>query len=300
MDEDGLGTLAVLPREVRDIISSYVVASLKLSGSCYGGQYDNHEIPLRSFIHISKQLRREFLESFLRDDDFVDSNHQNIVIRDFLHDMSPLVDIAPHARAIGVAIRSRLFAQYDERRVNYSISQSQYSDESSYVFKGVHKLRSYHHLYDIPWDKLHITITYPLPCTDLTPARTRRFDSVDMFILGITYKHDRRIRIHPNSKSRSLSALEDECARMLLGIHKRLSIHLEEVRAAKQHGSEDNALIARQMRSRKYCKKIIPALVSAMHGYHERMIDQVMQVWQEAEEFDEYCLGDFFALAEAW
>lgn len=299
MSEDGLGTLAVLPREVRDMISSYVVASLKLSGSCCGGRHYYHEIPLRSFIRISKQLRRELLEAFLRDDNFVDSDYQNLVIRDFLHDISPLIDIATHARAIGVAIRSKLFTQYDERRVNYNISQSQYPDESSYIFKGVHKLRSYHHLYDIPWDKLHITMTYPLPCGGSTPARTRRFNWVYKFILGMTYNRDRRIRIHPNSKSRSLSALQDECVKMLLDSHKRLSIHLEKVRIARQDGSKDNTLIAREMRSRKYCKEIIPAILSAMRGYHEMMIDQVTQVWQEAEEFEEYCLGDFFALAEA-
>jgi hypothetical protein len=37
-----------------------------------------------------------------------------------------------------------------------------------------------------------------------------------------------------------------------------------------------------------------------MTDYHKTVIDQVIQFWEDEDDFEKFCLGDFFALAEAW
>lgn len=288
MNEDGLGTLVVLPREVRDMIYSYVVASLVLTGSWCTESY-------RNVVTISKQLCRELLESFLRNNDAFEIYHKDRVIKEFLHDTSPFVDIATYTKAIGTAIRSNMFKKYDERRKDYNISQSQYPDESSYIFKGVQKLRSYHRAYGIPSHKLHITMKYALPYGGSCSVRNQQFTMVYQTILW-GYDRVREVRIHPESKSRSLAALEDVKTTMLLDMEKLIDVHIEKIKTAERGGRKDTGGIWLQDR----CNMIMPAILSAMREYHEKVIDQVVQIWREADEFDEYCLGDFFALAEEW
>lgn len=139
------------------MIFGYVVASRRLTDSYH------RTLPLRELIPISRQLRRELLELFLRNNDSLEVCYRNIVIRNFSHDISPLIDIANHTRGIGFARSSRFFKQFDVKFADYNISQSQQPDESLYIYKGVQKLRSYHYLYGIPLHKLHITMRYTLP-----------------------------------------------------------------------------------------------------------------------------------------
>lgn len=299
MSEDGLGTLAVLPREVRDIISSYVAATVKYSDPTYRAWCFRKEIRLCAFVRVSKQLRQEFFESFLRHNDFSIDYFPGSIgeMNNFLRHVSPMTDVATHIRALGIRMKSHLFDEYKDDFTTIQASQINRPHEIHWVFRRLRRLRSCFDVYSIPLHKLYIEMTYILPLYIDWTARNGPFWNT---ILQKYLQQYRKIKIDISSKVRSIAALEQEYDRILLDWQNKLDMHLDMVQEAVKDDKQDDDWIADQRELNTSCKRIISALASSILEHHKKLIDQVIQFWQEADDFDEYCLGDFFALAEAW
>ncbi|CAD0096948.1 unnamed protein product [Aureobasidium mustum] len=292
MNEDGLGTLIVLPREIRDMVFSYVAASLKLTQSCF------RILSLHRLVPISRQLRRELLESFLRNNEFFAeySNKSIDRLNKFLRLISPMTDIATHIRAIGLQMDSELFDEYLNDSGTVQVSQTKLSHDIHRLLRRARKLRSCFDVYGIPLHKVCVEMRYILP------LHVSWGIEADLFydIVIKTYLRYHRIRIDVSSKARSVTALEKVHKEMLLAMQGRLEKHLEAIQGAEKKGYQDDNWADAQRDLNNHLRRALPAIASAMLEHHKALIDQVVQPWQDAEEFKEYCLGDFFALAEAW
>lgn len=296
MSEDGLGTLAVLPREVRDMISSYVVATLKSSALYKTSPWFLSDILCHSPIQVNSQLRREFLESYLRDNDFLaDSSIAEMDI--FLRRLSPMADIPSHIRALGFEIRSWLFEGCTA--ADSPTLQDGHPDknhEIRTVFRRIRKLRNCRDVHGISVHRLRIEMQYGLPLAPTSTRRSPLFRKIILLNRGLLS----RVRIDVSSKSRSIAALDHEYNRLLLDIHSRLEEHLDAIRAVERDGSNDASWIAIQAHLNNSLRRSFSTFTSVMFDYHRTIIDQVIHFWEDEDEFEKFCLGDFFALAEAW
>lgn len=315
MKKEGLGTLAVLPREVRDKISSYVVASIRPGHSYYLASFflrgltrsiDRtpsrcwRDIVSQSTLRLSRQLRREFLETFLRDNEFMASVHYSHNIDSLLNYVFPLVDTAMHTRAVGVMIHYNLFNQNHRlhaHRLSYVADRSRRSSRCGDI------LRRWRDIHGIPSHRLFVAVVYePIarPFYSLVPIPYR--DSVENNYLGPT------IRVYVHSNERSLAALDASCTEMLRFIQQKLDDNLHLLEELKKAPDTDNTFIGRLKRSGyatqyrleiDYANKKAIEMVSNLRSFHEKIIEQMIQFWQDEVEFGKFCLGDFFALAEA-
>lgn len=295
MNEDGLGTLAVLPREVRDMISSYVVAHILRPAI---RTRRSNDIWDNNFMKISSQLRREFLECFLRNLNLVDITAQSDAVHELLHRLSPMADVATHIGSVGFAIYSKLLKEYDEDKDSYHICPSRYPDDLRYILRAIKRLRHCHEAFGIPSDKLHVTIRYSLPVRQRNNRLLRHVYADVLAPRGCG--RERNIEIFVTSKARSLAALDWECSKLQLIMQTGLDVYLDNVKKVEKDGSKSAAWIARRRDLGNKCEEIIMAITSAIREHHITAVDQVTQLWKDGDEFDEYCLGDFFALAEAW
>ena len=111
---------------------------------------------------------------------------------------------------------------------------------------------------------------------------------------------DCRVRIHMAPKARSITTFEEEYDTMLSIMHDRLDEHLHMVHHEEKEGSQGDGWIDAQRELNDRCRRAIPAITSSILEHQKTLIDQVIQFWQDEDEFEKYCLDDFFALAEAW
>ncbi|KAH0355749.1 hypothetical protein KCU83_g1431, partial [Aureobasidium melanogenum] len=96
---------------------------------------------------------------------------------------------------------------------------------------------------------------------------------------------------------------------MLRSIRQKLGDNLHLVEELEQVPDTDDTFIGRLKKAgyaTQYRSEIDHAnekaieMVSDLRSFHEEIIEQMIQFWQDEDEFKKFCLDEFFALAEAW
>ncbi|KEQ61933.1 uncharacterized protein M437DRAFT_66879 [Aureobasidium melanogenum CBS 110374] len=209
-----------------------------------------------------------------------------------------MADVAAHIRLLGFPASSELLKGYDEDKDNYNVCPSRYPDDFRYLLRAVNKLRTCQEAFGIPSHKLHVAVKYDLPTRPMKNHLLRQVYGDILARQG--FGRIRTIRVLVTSKARSVAALNLECTKIRLIMESSIEVHLDKVKVLEQDGSESTARIARRRKLGNQCRVIMLTIMSAIREHHKMIIDQVTQLWQGADEFDGYCLGEFFALAEAW
>ncbi|KAH0157007.1 hypothetical protein KCU67_g8082, partial [Aureobasidium melanogenum] len=302
MNEDGLGTLAVLPCEVRDMIFGHVVREM-MHKHPWTGNYRPYPFSIRreSATQTSSQFRREFLEAYLREGDFFEPCYNGEWALDlFLSFMHPLADIATHIRHIGIAVYTNMFEHYDWD-CYFSRPGTDLTVQRE-ISRRAEQLWCYHEHYNIPSHRLYIVVGYNRPLSQEYEDEDDLLDCLhnDLFTLLCFFLAG--IKVYMGCRETSIALLDRQCQHTQETLYAEIDSFLtdlsDEATAIKVEKEPErwpvHVALLRQARA------MIPKLISDMRECHMALIDKLMDYWQVKNDMEEFCLGDFFALAEAW
>ncbi|KAH0156652.1 hypothetical protein KCU67_g8233, partial [Aureobasidium melanogenum] len=304
MNEDGLGTLAVLPREVRDIVYPHLATERSNCPWRISQRPWAFSIRREPATQISSQLRREFLEAYLREGDFFEPTEKEDgkwTLDLFLSFMHPLADIATHVRRIGIDVDSFMFDNYDWDCFNLGYSCNDLTVQRE-LLRRAEQLRCYHEHYRIPAHRLYLYVVYNSDADQIYGEELNFIDCLHDDPLSLFLFFSEGIKIYMGSREASVERLDYRCheteQRLYAMIDKIIAkLSKDETAVEVEEASEwwpRHRAVLLQARA------MIPRMISHMIDYHMVLIDKLMDYWQEKDEFEKFCLGDFFALAEAW
>ncbi|KAI5249649.1 hypothetical protein E4T42_05167 [Aureobasidium subglaciale] len=227
----------------------------------------------------------------------------------FLDAVRPYADITARVRHIGIEVASSILHYYDDSF--YSAHHILNPKLSALVLRRAKQLRSYMRYYGIPSRRFFVALTYDFELMDETSWTVSQYLQQDVFNLFLFFMTQVVIRL--DSRVESLGHFDrvfkiNEC-RLRNYLDQRIyelsqyNHMTEAVDQAEEENHTDYVDDEPEWEDDEldWDEEIqLFRRARNIRGYHMALVKQVTEFWQEQDEFEKYCLGDFFALAEDW
>jgi len=277
--EDGLGVLARLPREIREMVHGFLGLSLhchSLDGRCEKQTY----YALRmlqdlAVMKTSKQICVEFLEAFVRQTVFVTylemRNCSDSHFETFLRYLNRRIRISPNIRQIGFRIDTM---------------------EHEKFFKYAKRLWCSREDHKIPANRLFITTQHKSPAELIDDTATYLPEYFADPYAVMDYNNI-EVKIFPSDRNMSMRLLANATAQWQDCFLAALVFKMEEI--DRRYHSFDASILENQL-----CKAIAgpQQRYEALIKRHDVLIHQTADLWTAMEE--QYSVYHLFDLAESW
>lgn len=285
MKQSGIGNLAILPREVYDKIFEFIASSFEEPHD-HLVEGASRLIRLEPLLSTSQRLRRELLEAYLRVNDVKTSGRKAWTLRSYIDSIVPLADLILHSRGIGVVQKLSLPGMQMNIARDCICYWWCYPDFRNWIPRRLKALRHCYEVKNIPAHRLFIEIDYASPVSPFPEKNSSE-------------------RGHERTRFRSQATIyvADECTSTneLEKAIKHMRTILQDVHASFLGLPDD--LLPQDSAHRTPIKRSadrVEETLARFREVHITVMRSILESWKDKDEFDEYCLDEFFKLVEAW
>lgn len=289
MDQSGLGNLAILPREISGRIFELVASSFE-EPFTYLDEGVGELVRLEPLLSISQCFCRELLEAYLRVQDVKASGGYAWLLTSYIDSIVPLANPILHSRGIGVVQESDLPGREGSIFMTFKSYQLLYVDPSRWIPRRLNALRHCYKVNKIPAQPLYIDIDYgpsfkPLVSASLASELSQRVHQCTYPRCRATvYVADERTSTNELEKAiKDMRTEQQDIHASVLGLPDDVLPQASASRTAVQRSADS-----------------LEATLACFRELHGTVMRSVLEGWKEKDDFDEYCLDEFFKVVEAW